>query len=345
MKKTANSVVICGAGKMGVAIGYAMKTLGYELAIVETNPHSIESFCRHVDDCQVYGHWSQIDHTPAVLISALPYHATLDAALWAIDNEIRYCDLGGSVPTSAAIKALAERKAVKPVMTDLGLAPGWVNLIAEEMYYPGVETIGMMVGGIPMMPRDDDPIQYMATWSIDGLLNEYMDDCEILENGEKIILPGMAGLDEVHIDGLELEAFYTSGASAHSIPVMAERGVRNIWYKTLRWRGHCDVMSWLMRAVDFDRKTLERILEFSSRQHHRDVVIIHVVASHGDVRTSKTIRVVPTDQFSAMQRATAFPIASVADIMISGVLDEIKYPTYADVPLGSFNGNLTKLLA
>lgn len=343
MKKHA---VICGAGKMGVAIGYAMKSLGYNISIIENNPININQFFHHNGDCQSFSHWSQIEQAVDVFISALPYYATLDAALWAIDNGVRYCDLGGSVQTSASICEIAQRKAIKPVMTDLGLAPGWINLMAEEVcsLLQQPDSVKMMVGGIPEKVNSSDPLNYLTTWSVDGLLNEYMDECEILKNGDVELVPGMSGLEDIIINGMALEAFCTSGASAHSITVMKNRGVKNVCYKTLRWRGHCNMIKYLIKALGGDRNKIGSVFNYSNEQHDHDMVIMYVIANRGDLSVTKTLNVAYGDNFSAMQRATAFPTASVADIIASGCLDEINYLTYADVPLGKFNDSLSRLL-
>lgn len=349
--------VICGAGKMGRAIGFAMKHFKHDISIVETNTDCIDAFIELNGDCKVLSHWSQIENKPDVLISSLPYHAVLDAALWAIDNDVRYCDLGGSVPVSASVKEIASRKATRPVMTDLGLAPGWINIMAEEIRASlhGVDSITMMVGGIPSKP-DNDPLNYMTTWSIDGLLNEYMDDCEILVEGIKKTVSGMSGLENVVINDMELECFYTSGASAHSISTMDKHGVKNCSYKTLRWRGHCTFMKYLLdvfatepsltNGLKVDTESIKRILSHSHKMHQKDMVVMKVEARKGsDVSVSKNRIIHANDQFTAMQIATAFPIASVAHLMAKGAMDKTVQATYADIDIPAFNLYLDSLLA
>lgn len=334
--------VICGAGKMGRAIGFAMKSLGYDISIVETNGPSIDSFYRINGECKTFTHWSQIDQNIDIVISSLPYYATLDAALWAIDNNICYCDLGGSVPVSNSIKEMAERKATKPVMTDLGLAPGWINLMAEELYrlQSDSDTVIMMVGGIPQVYHENDPLNYMVTWSVPGLLNEYSDDCEVLSNGEKRTVEGMSGLENVTINDLNLEAFCTSGASAHSIPSMMERGVKNCIYKTLRWRGHCNFVKYLMNALD--KESLETVFNYGSKKHTEDMIVMSTSVSKREQKLSKSMIVLPSKKFSAMQRATAFPIAAVAADLHT---TKKPLPGYNDIDLESFKNNLDKLFA
>lgn len=338
--------IICGAGKMGTAIGHAMKHLGYDISIVESDHGNVHKFFKTNKECKTYSHWSQINDQVDVFISALPYHATLDAAVWCIDNGIRYCDLGGSVPVSQQIKEVTERDAKAPVMTDLGLAPGWANIAAEEIYrlMPDADTITMMVGGIPVTPHEFDPLKYKITWSMDGLINEYLDDCVILDYGHHQKMVGMSDLESVNIDGRELEAFNTSGAISHTIDVMARRGVKNCSYKTLRWPGHHKLITYLLKAFAKNRAALEELLNYSSSYYKDDMVILNVVAKSGHASIAKNLTIYPKGDFSAMQRATAFPIASVAHQMAQGKFDHLRYPVYSDVDLESFNQDLSRLL-
>ena len=340
------NAIICGAGKMGIAIGYAMRSLGYKISIVENNDENIQKFFTCNGECTAYAHWSQIQTDADVFISALPYHATLDAAVWCIDNGVRYCDLGGSVPVSNQIKEVAERDGKAPVMTDLGLAPGWVNIAAEEMYQlmPDADTIKMMVGGIPPVPHDCDPLKYKVTWSIDGLINEYIDDCIVLDGGKLQTTPGLYDLENININGMELEAFNTSGAASHTLDVMMKRGVKNVSYKTLRWQGHHKLISYLLNAFADNRKALESLLHYSSNYYKNDMVILSVVARRNGRTISKSLTVNDNHGFSAMQRATAFPISSVAHQLAHGRFDSVKYPIYSGIDIKQFNSDVDKLL-
>jgi saccharopine dehydrogenase-like NADP-dependent oxidoreductase len=133
-----------------------------------------------------------------------------------VENEIRYCDLGGRVDVSESINNLAKEKATRPVFTDLGLAPGWVNILAEQGYkelYGDKDDVHveMMVGGLPdYLQSANNPLRYGVTWSVDGLINEYRDDCIVLESGQIKTVKGMEGLQSVETEALgSLEAFNT----------------------------------------------------------------------------------------------------------------------------------------
>ena len=245
-------------------------------------------------------------------------------------------------------------------MTDLGLAPGWVNILAEEgcrQLHGQVDDVRMMVGGLPdYMDSSQNPLRYGITWSVDGLINEYRDDCIILEEGELKTVRGMDGLEEVEGKTFGvMEAFYTSGGASHSIHSMQKRGVKNCFYKTLRYKGHRDIVRFLIRDCELDDKTLIDIFTKGCGFVDRDEVFIIATAKSGD-KTWRQEKVIKSDeQFSAMQKATAFPISAVAALMAEGVFDGKKsqckdYYTeysknlsYADIPFEKFNKNLNIL--
>ena len=130
---------IFGVGRMGRAIGYAMDKLGYDLVVFEPVKESVGRLEALID--KNITHYEHIvdDHeleniNPDIVISSLPYHQTKKVASMCINIGIRYCDLGARVDVSAEINTHAKKSAKAPVFTDLGLAPGWVNILAEQGY-------------------------------------------------------------------------------------------------------------------------------------------------------------------------------------------------------------------
>ena len=107
-----------------------------------------------------------------------------------------------------------------------------------------------------------------------------------------------------------MEAFYTSGGAAHTIRTMQKRGVQNCHYKTIRHRGHCEAMRFLMNECGLDNEGLSRLLKAACPPMD-DLVIIQ--ARVDDWEEEKTVTC--NEQFSAMQMATAFPIATAATMI------------------------------
>jgi saccharopine dehydrogenase-like NADP-dependent oxidoreductase len=266
-------------------------------------------------------------------ISCLPYHKNLQFAKECIGRNMRYCDLGGRVDVSGEINKLKGQ-----VFTDLGLAPGWINIVGSHLVRANMDKepteLYMMVGGIPMRPDKCGPLKYQRTWSLDGLLNEYRDDCVILENGELKTVPGMSGYN----DGGPIESFFTSGGASHSIQEMKELGLKYCGYKTLRWKGHHAIMTWLMESLS--DKEIERLIPLESNP--KDIVIMQANVDTNNINTINWGKdITCNEQFTAMQMATAFPLVAAAVLM-----DEMPYRplTYADVPYEKFDKIVSDLL-
>jgi saccharopine dehydrogenase-like NADP-dependent oxidoreductase len=247
------------------------------------------------------------------------------------------------------------------VFTDLGLAPGLVNILAEqgyrELFGTGkIISVEMMVGGLPdYLESNRNPLRYALTWSTDGLINEYKDDCLVLRDGQVKLVGGMSGLERVETKSLgPLEAFYTSGGASHTIKSMKRKGVANCSYKTLRYKGHCNIVKFLIKDCDLDKEVLEKIFT-SCGFAQKDEVIVLAKVHKDDKSWVKEKLVKSDDQFSAMQKATAFPISSVAALMAEGKLEGDyrehrdhydQYPkslSYEMVPFEGFHANLKKL--
>lgn len=358
--------LVFGVGRMGTAIAYAMDKLGFTVIGADTNDAAAENVPAGRENSFLIieneGDFKPCLETtaPDIVISSLPYHQTEPLAKMCVDKGIRYCDLGGRVDVSANINEYAREHATKPIMTDLGLAPGWVNILAEEgckRVHGPVDSVKMMVGGLPAIPTNP-PLNYAVTWSIDGLINEYRDDCEVLVNGEVEIVQGMEGIEKVEFGLMpdeELEAFYTSGGAAHTIQTMKQRGVKNCSYKTIRYKGHRDAVRFLIRNADLSDECLEAVFKQGCCTSTGDIVLIKSEVMSGDLKWKKEIIVGYDNNFSAMQKSTAFSISSVAALMAEGHFDDrkvqnrggdIKLPVvlnYKDVPYDKFVENLRKL--
>ena len=340
-----NKIGIAGAGQMGQTIAWSMDQLEYDLIILDQDENSLykcqqslsspHKFIRSTtfkcfEDCRL-------------VVSSLPFHQNLSLAYFCISKGITYCDLGGNIETSNTINHFGNHKATNIVMTDLGLAPGWVNLITEHMYQEYVlkhnkppKNIQMMVGGLPQYPNNT--LRYSCTWSYDGLVNEYRDRCIVLLNGEQVIVNGMEGYKfPINTDIGPLEGFYTSGGAAHTIATMQERGVLDCSYKTLRYPKHHQIAHFLINESGLDDQSIIDIFKKTCPPQD-DLVIIQV-----QVDNLSFEKVIKSDsRFSAMQKSTAFPIAAAAHTI---AISDIQKPVlkYSDLQYPQFNKYLEHL--
>jgi|6_EtaG_2_1085325.scaffolds.fasta_scaffold04689_2 saccharopine dehydrogenase-like NADP-dependent oxidoreductase len=355
-------IAIFGTGGMGKAIIHLLKTVYFSepISIVafdreEECPRGLQCDEYHsIDVNQSYSHETSPIYGKDfdLVFSALPYFYNPKVASLAVAADVPYFDLGGSVPISRKIN---ERYKNATVFTDLGLAPGWVNIMAEEAYRElsrtgAVEEIRMRCGGLSaqQLPKHEDPFGYAKTWSADGLYNEYADDCEVLEGGKITTVPGMLGLEDVKTQGVlnwqgchtPLEAFFTSGGASHTLQLMKDRGVKHCSYKTLRYQGHRDLVHYFIHTKGFSPKGLS---ELFAPHREKDIVILDVwgYSDRFEYRVSHAIHAdFETDGYSAMQKATAAGFIAAA---LSSDVSQRRPLTYADVDIDLFNSTVNKM--
>tara|TARA_R100000808_G_scaffold5713_1_gene17215 strand:+ start:45958 stop:47028 length:1071 start_codon:yes stop_codon:yes gene_type:complete len=344
---------IIGVGNMGQAVAWSMDELGFDLTLVDSSEKALEE-CN-----QLLQKPANLQHSytlglgnPDVVISCLPYSENTLLAQYCIKNRLRYCDLGGNVKISEDINEFASRSAKAPIMTDLGLAPGFVNIVLEEFFRQASEAedqlktpenVNVMVGGIPQSRVPSDYFNYNCTWSVDGLINEYTEDCILVQNGVKIVSPPLLGLVKLMTKNLgELEAFYTSGGSAHSVNRMIELGVSNFSYRTLRWPGHHWTINLLINKCDLNKDQLKHIFTKNcSTPTNDDCVAIYMSV---DDKIQEMV-IYPQRGFTAMQVGTGYSAAVVASLLARGDFDDKKTVKYEDINFETFTEVLDKLVS
>ena len=331
------NIVVYGAGQMGKAIAWAMHKLEHDVLVIDKSKNALANLNFDVEKklSTSAAHPTDTD----IVISSLPYHKNLGLVKKCVNDGIKYCDLGGNIEISKQINEYAKQNN-GIVFTDLGLAPGLINILAEEAYrkFAPVDAIEMAVGGLPNNPNVN-PLGYVCTWSIDGLLNEYKEKCEILIDGEIGLVNPLTGLENIYIKNVgKLEAFYTSGGMSHTINLMKKRGVKYCSYQTLRYPGHVKLLKFLM-----DNGDIEHILyNVGQLDNNNDMVVIYL---NVDGWTFSNI-IYGDCYFSAMQQATGFSCASIADWMVDPhVLIHPPQPlNYSHVDFERFYSTLGKLL-
>ena len=105
---------------------------------------------------------------------------------------------------------------------------------------------------------------------------------------------------------------------------MKDRGVTNCHYKTLRYKGHRDAVRFLIEDCKLSRECLDQVFKegCKPKEGDKDVVLIAAIVDAWPLRSSDWVTVRAEEGgFSAMQRATAYPIACVASMMAEGLLD------------------------
>lgn len=359
--------LILGAGRQGTACGtfllerYAEARVMYADSSPErldasqalgADPQRVSTHC--CDISQDRRELEQLVDRCDCVISCVPFFFNQELTQLAISRRRHFCDLGGNVATVRAQLAMAPAagEAGVCVVPDCGLAPGTVNVLAElwrERW--NYRSVKILCGGLPQNPTG--VLRYQANFSIHGLLNEYLDDCQISRGGQVVTVPGLSGLERINGLALpgEFEAFATSGGASLAPELYAPLGI-DYEYKTLRYPGHRDAIKAMEEIGLFDKRRLRHLLAgsmgalpdvsgladvrprdlavvlleraFASDRH--DVVIARIqVAGRDEQMRAVEGRVDLLDRadgrFTAMERTTGFSIGVVA-AFLTGLLPE-----------------------
>ncbi len=160
-----------------------------------------------------------------------------------------------------------------------GLAPGFVGIVGADLarQFEHCRAIRMRVGALPSNPTG--LMGYAFNWSPEGVVNEYLNDCEVIEEGRHKWVSPMEWLETLYIDGVKLEAFTTSGGLGTMCETYLGK-VDNIDYKTIRYPGHVQLMNFFFHELLMrERRELAgEILTHAKPPVDDDVVYVHVSA-------------------------------------------------------------------
>lgn len=190
-------------------------------------------------------------------------------------------------------------------------------------HFQDLECVKLRCGALPQ--QTSNALQYALTWSVDGLINEYVNPCLAIVNQQAVTVPALADLELLQLDGAHYEAFNTSGGLG-TLPEIYAGKVKALNYKTLRYPGHCEKMQFLMHDLKLneDRETLKKILLRALPKTLQDVVIVDVSVEGYQNKEliqqsySKKFypQIVDGLSLSAIQMATASSACTVMDMVL-----------------------------
>lgn len=344
----ARAITVLGAGHIGSVVASMLADQGHRVTLADAVPARLRgreapaagryatAVADAADPAALRGLLAEAD----VVVSACPYFLNQGIATAAAETRTHYFDLTEDVETTAFIQRLAEG-AETAFMPQCGLAPGFICVLGADMAsrFDAVRTIKMRVGALPLYPTN--ALRYNVTWSIDGLINEYCNPCEIVLNGSRTLVPALEGLESVMIDGVAYEAFNTSGGLGTLTETLAGR-VRDMSYKTLRYPGHAEIMKLLLNGLGLaeDRDTMRRILDRAAPFTHRDVVVVFVTGiGERDGRLEEdsiVLRYDGTPDLGAIQLTTAAGCVAMVELFLAGKLPGRGFLRQEDADLAEF---------
>jgi saccharopine dehydrogenase-like NADP-dependent oxidoreductase len=308
-------VLVLGAGKVGKSVAELLLIAGrgeYNVTIADRDdanlreaegvlkllkplvPFKVEFTTRKIDvadPAQVKAALAGHEY----VICMLPFNFVAGIAEAANELGVHYFDVTEDVETTDRVKAIADQGRAKVALVpQCGLAPGYIAIAGYDVAsgFTELHELTLRVGALPQFPTN--ALMYNVTWSTAGVVNEYCEPCNVMLAGQMVKVPALEGLENFSFEGVEYEAFYTSGGVGTVVDSLITDGKTNpeskIAYKTIRYPGHRDLMKFLLQdlrlnvehakpskgGVKFDRALAVELLDHAVPRTLQDVVVVFI---------------------------------------------------------------------
>jgi lysine 6-dehydrogenase len=344
--------IVIGAGMMGSAAAYDLATThsSDEVILGDINVQRATQAAKTIGpnvhpvriDVNNQADVIKLLRGCGAVVSAVSYSVNLLLTKAAIAAGVNMCDLGGNnevVGKQLALSPEAQQAGVT-IIPNIGLAPGLINILAVTgaREFDQLDAIHLRVGGLPQHPQP--PLYYQIVFSVEGLINEYVEQAVVIRDGKIVHIDPMSDLEEIRFPEPygTLEAFNTSGGLSTLTQVLQGK-VKNLDYKTIRYRGHCEKFKTLL---DLGFATSEAVMVGGSLKTNReffadllrkkldygdkDVVLARATITGRSRDAEKTLVYEFIDTYddatniTAMMRATAFPASITARMLADGTI-------------------------
>ncbi len=340
-----SKIAVLGLGKVGALAARLLQASGFEVTGIDTrspsgsSPHPVLQA-----DLAAADALANLLRPYEAVLSCLPYALNRQIATTAHGLGLHYFDLTEDVPTTKAVREMSET--AKAVMApQCGLAPGFVGIVGASLaaQFEKVRSIRLRVGALPQHPTG--LLGYAFNWSPEGVVNEYLNDCEVIEEGQHKWVSPMEWVETVYIGGVKLEAFTTSGGLGTMCETYLGK-VENLDYKTMRYPGHVKLMNFFFHELLMREKRdlAGEILTHAKPPVDDDVVQLHVSAEgmrDGDLQRREFVRSyypreISGERWTAIAWTTSASACAVIEMVRDGKLPTMGFIKQEDIPLDDF---------
>ncbi len=349
------TIVVLGAGKIGRMVTHFLQHCGdYTVRVGDSNGEAVNKVVERnpgssgqtVDFTSEADLDKILDSADAV-ISCAPFFCNPTIAARAKHANVSYLDLTEDVEVTKQVAELAQG-ATAAFIPQCGLAPGFITITAMHLMkqLTDITDLRMRVGALPRYPSN--MLKYNLTWSTEGLINEYIQPCEAIMNGELRTVQPMENLERITIDGVEYEGFNTSGGLGTLADSLVGK-VQNVNYKSLRYPGHNYLMKFLLNDLRMQNNMEElcRIFDSTLPATFQDQIVIFVSATgmfrgrHTEGTYARTIyhQEIDGQNWSGIQITTAAGVCGVLDLLMEGELPGSGFVRQEDVDYTKFIAN------
>jgi saccharopine dehydrogenase (NAD+, L-lysine-forming) len=335
---------VLGLGKVGHLAAELLHEADFKVTAIDARPLAARAFATRCVDVADAAALRQALVGQQAVLSCLPYALNKGVATIAHDLGIHYFDLTEDVPTTQHIRTLSasSRGLMAP---QCGLAPGFIGIVGAHLAggFERLRSIRLRVGALPQNPTG--LLGYAFNWSPEGVVNEYLNDCEVIEEGVRKMVTAMEWIETIYVDGVQLEAFTTSGGLGTMCETFAGR-VDNLDYKTMRYPGHVRLMNFFFHELLMrERRDLAgEILANAKPPVDADVVYVHASAegwAEGRLQRREFVRgyypiEVAGRARTAIAWTTSASVVAVIELVRSGTLPSRGFLKQEEIPLEAF---------
>jgi lysine 6-dehydrogenase len=344
-------ILVLGAGRMGHGAAYDLvhnspdvrevTVADFDIAKAEAVATAVgtDRITARKADASDYAAMVELFRGHDSVISCVNYWYNESLSKAAIETGANFCDLGGNnyvVDSQLSLDDEAKAAGVS-IIPDCGLAPGMVSILAMHgaARFDRVDEIHIRVGGLPQDPQP--PLNYQLVFSVEGLINEYVEVARVIRDGKIVEVPSMTELESLEFENFPpLEAFQTSGGTS-TLPDTFLGKIKHLDYKTIRYAGHCEKFKTMIDlglcsseeiVADFVKVKPRRVFGELLQQHlpadGPDYVLVRLEfvgqkdGSSSRLRYDIVDRLDESTGLSAMMRTTAFPASIIAQMMARG---------------------------
>ncbi len=341
-------IAVLGLGKVGSLVAVLLEEAGFEVTGFDRSKRYDLKFNTKAIDVSNDGQLTKNLKNFDAVVSCLPYNLNKKIIDFSVANKIHYFDLTEDVPTTNHALKLA-KKANSVVAPQCGLAPGFIGIVGASLAdnFSEIRSIELRVGALPQSPKGD--LGYAFNWSAEGVVNEYLNDCIAIEDGEIKTVPAMQDLEKIVINGKTLEAFTTSGGLGTMCETYKGK-VKKLNYKTMRYSGHLKLMKFYFHELMMkeNRKLAGEILVNAKPPVNDDVVYVHAAVEGYKNKSGKKElfrdefvksyypQKIAGKEWRAISWTTACSIASVIEMVSTKKLPQKGFIKQEEISLKEF---------
>ncbi len=343
-------IAVLGLGKVGVLAARLLQDCGFEVTGIDSRDRPDDARYPVLQaDLRGAEKLTELLASQQAVLSCLPYNLNRAIGEAAHGLGIHYFDLTEDVETTQTIRRLS-RDGGAAMAPQCGLAPGFVGIVGAALaaQFDRVRSIKLRVGALPQHPTG--LLGYAFNWSPEGVVNEYLNDCEVIEEGEHKWVSPMEWLETIYVGGAKLEAFTTSGGLGTMCETYLGK-VENLDYKTMRYPGHAKLMNYFFHELLLreKRELAGEILTHAKPPVDDDVVHLHVSAEgwqDGRLQRREFVRsYYPIDllgeQWRAIAWTTSASACAVIELVRDGTLPQQGFIKQEEIPFDAFLGTRT----